>query len=261
MISYQRRGSGSPVVLVHGLGSRWQVWEPVLDRVAAHHDVIAVDLPGFGDSAPVPDVAPGAPGYAAWLTDWLTDLGIERPHVVGNSMGGGIALEMGRSGAASRVTAFAPIGFWATPGRVWTQSYLTTMRATVRTLPGVTDRLLELGPTRTALMAGFFGRPSRVSAVAARADVAGLASSPAFPAARDSFTSYRFEAGDRLGRLPEIPVTVAWGTRDVVLTHRTQSARAARALPFARHVDLDRCGHLPFNDDPERCAAIILEQS
>ncbi len=260
MISYERRGAGTPVVLVHGLGSRWQVWAPVIDRLAADHDVIAVDLPGFGASPEVPGVRPGAVGYAAWLTDWLADLGIERPHVVGNSMGGGIALEMGRSGAASRVTAFSPIGFWATPGRVWTQGYLTSIRATARTLPGVTDRLLEIRPARTALMAGFFGRPSQVSTQAARVDVAGLVSSPAFPAARDSFSTYRVEPGDDLGHLPEIPVTVAWGTRDVVLIHRTQSARAARALPTARHLDLPGCGHLPFNDDPERCAAIILEQ-
>ncbi|HCU52375.1 MAG TPA: alpha/beta hydrolase, partial [Micromonosporaceae bacterium] len=50
----QRRGSGSPLVLIHGIGHRWQAWEPVLDELAEHHEVLAIDLPGFGKS-PVPD--------------------------------------------------------------------------------------------------------------------------------------------------------------------------------------------------------------
>ena len=63
-------------------------------------------------------------GYADWLVAFLAERGVERPHVVGSSMGGAVALELGRRGAASAVTAFAPAGFWDRPGRVWAQVLL-----------------------------------------------------------------------------------------------------------------------------------------
>lgn len=259
-ISAFRAGSGSPVVLVHGIGSRWQVFAPILDRLAEHHEVIAIDLPGFGASPLVDGVAPGPHGYAAWLAGWLAAEGIERPHLVGSSMGGGIALELGRAGHAASVTAFSPIGFWGAPGLRWTQSMITTMRVAGRYASPVLGRAVEHPVGRAALLSGFFGRPTHVAPEVARADVAALAAAPAFAAARADFARYR-PAADAPGRLPDIPVTVAWGTRDVVLTHRTQSARARTVLPFARHVDLPGCGHLPFSDDPDACARLILEDA
>ncbi|MFD1048194.1 alpha/beta fold hydrolase, partial [Kibdelosporangium lantanae] len=68
-INYERRGSGTPLVLLHGIGHRWQAWEPVLDRLALHHDVIAVDLPGFGlsPSLPEPYSVDAATTYAGQL--------------------------------------------------------------------------------------------------------------------------------------------------------------------------------------------------
>lgn len=259
MTSYDRRGTGAPLVLVHGLGSRWQVFEPVLERLAEHREVISVDLPGFGESPSDPAVRPGPHGYAEWLAGFLQDLGVERPHVAGNSMGGGVALELGRSGVASRVTAFAPIGFWRRPGRLWTQGLLGGMRGFATSAPGLVARLNHSTPTRAATLAPFFGRPWKVSEQAARLSVAGLVGAEAFPDARASFSDYTWTEADDPGALTTIPVTVAWGTRDVTLVHRTQSRRARTLLPFARHVDLPGCGHLPFNDDPELCTRILLE--
>lgn len=261
MISFERRGAGTPVVLVHGLGSRWQCFEPIIDRLAAQHEVIAVDLPGFGLTPPLAGVQPGPRGYAAWLTDWLADQGVDRPHVVGSSMGGGVALELGRAGIASGVTAFSPIGFYGTPGLRWTQALLTGLRVAARHGRPVLDRLVEHPAGRAVLLSNMFGRPTQVDPVAARLDLAGLAGGSAFPQARDSFADYRLEADDELGKLGDIPVTIAWGTRDVVLIHRSQSRQARRVLPFARHVDLPGSGHLPFSDDPDRCAGLILEET
>lgn len=259
MISMDRRGSGEPVVLVHGIGSRWQCFEPVLDRLADRHEVIAIDLPGFGASPVVRGVRPGPQGYADWLAGWLADNSIEHPHLVGSSMGGGIALELGRRGVASSVTAFSPVGFWGTPGLRWTQAMLTGLRFAARTSGPVLNRLVERDAARAALLGSMFGRPTQVPPDVARADLAGLAGARAFAAARSDFGNYFLGADDDLGALPDIAVTVAWGTRDVVLVHRTQSARARTLLPFARHVDLPGCGHLPFYDDPDTCARLVLE--
>ncbi|MFE3542636.1 alpha/beta fold hydrolase [Nocardia sp. NPDC059177] len=258
-ISHSRRGSGSPIVLVHGLGSRWQVFAPVLDRLAEQYEVIALDLPGFGDSPAQPEVRPGPRGYAHWLTGWLADNDIQRPHVVGSSMGGGIALELGRAGVASGVTAFSPVGWYGPIGLRWVQGLLTVMRGAARVAGPALDRAVDYPLGRTVLLSSMFGRPAAVPPAAARTDLAGLAGASAFAAARDDFGNYVLGPGDAPGALTEIPVTIAWGTRDIVLTHRTQSARARRALPFARHVDLPGCGHLPFNDDPQTCVRVILE--
>lgn len=259
MISLERRGTGEPAVLVHGIGSRWQCFEPILDRLAEHHEVIAIDLPGFGATPLIDGVAPGPRGFAAWLEDWLTANDIERPHLVGSSMGGGVALELGRRGVAASVTAFSPVGFWRTPGLRWTQGLLTALRVGARSGGPVLDRALGTMAGRAVLLSSMFGHPTRVPPEVARADLAGLAAASGFAAARSDFGRYALRADDDPGALVDIPVTIAWGTRDVVLTHRTQSARARAALPFARHVDLPGCGHLPFNDDPAACARLVLE--
>ena len=261
MTSYERRGSGDPIVLVHGLGSRWEAYEPVLDRLAVSHQVIAVDLPGFG-STPLDDRYPaGAVGYASWLTDRLVELDIKEPHVVGNSMGGGIALELGRTGVASRVTAFSPIGFWRVPGRIWTQSALTTLRVVGTGLSPWLGRVAAVPPLKAALLGAAMSRPSNVSTADAVHHARGLVDGEGFPAARDSFRRYTLSEGDDLGSLTDIPVTIAWGTRDFLLPHRTQSARARQLMPFARHVDLAGLGHTPFSDDPELCARVILGET
>ncbi|GAB4010017.1 alpha/beta fold hydrolase [Nocardioides ultimimeridianus] len=258
-ISFARRGAGDPIVLVHGIGSRWQVFEPILDTlVEAGHEVIAVDLPGFGASSLPAGVAPGPRGYADWLAGWLPEQGIERPHLVGSSMGGGIGIELGRRGIASAVTAFSPAGFWREPGLRWVQGMITTMRAAARTAGPVMGRAADHRIGRDVLLGGFFGQPGKLDPDTARADMAALAGAPAYAAACRDFARYRLDPADDPGALRSIPVTIAWGTRDVVLLHRTQSARAREVLPFATHVDLPRCGHLPFSDDPAACARLVL---
>src|SRR5215208_2538542 len=90
-LNYERRGIGEPLLLIHGTGSHWQVWEPVLDTLAVRHHVIAVDLPGHGGSEPAPDgTPPTAAGFARLISTFLREeLGIESAHVAGNSMGAG----------------------------------------------------------------------------------------------------------------------------------------------------------------------------
>src|SRR3954470_16710364 len=80
-LSHQRRGSGPPLVLIHGIGSQWQMWEPVIGDLAAGHDVIALDLPGFGESLPLLGQAPSVPELARAVARFVPDLGVERPDV------------------------------------------------------------------------------------------------------------------------------------------------------------------------------------
>src|SRR5512140_3471195 len=112
-LHHHRRGSGEPLVLIHGIGHRWQAWLPVLDRLAAHHDVVAIDLPGFGAS-PVPPRGTAHDMAAAvrYLGEFFEAHGLDTPHVAGNSLGGGIALELAAAGLARSATALAPVGFF-----------------------------------------------------------------------------------------------------------------------------------------------------
>ena len=111
-----RRGAGPPLVLLHGIGGEACVWDPVIDALAAHHDVLALDLPGFGRSAPLPDgVAPTPEALAAAVARRLQAEGLSDAHVAGNSLGGWIALELAKAGHARSVTGLCPAGLWGRP--------------------------------------------------------------------------------------------------------------------------------------------------
>jgi pimeloyl-ACP methyl ester carboxylesterase len=253
---YDRRGSGEPLVLLHGLGSRRKAWKPVVELVEPHREVFAVDFPGFGDSPP--DAAGTAltiSDYADRVQGFFTELDLERPHIGANSMGGGVGLELGRRGAARSVTAFSPIGFWGRPGEAWCRWALRAGFEAGRRVP---ENMQSLTATRLSMFIYSFGRPFRAPTqeVLDTAESAQLA--PGFLDALTYGLDYRF---GEPGSLRDIPVTVAWGRRDVLLPFWEQAPRARRRLPSARHVSLPRCGHIPFYDDPELCAAVLLEGS
>ena len=106
-LAFESHGSGPPLVLLHGIGSRRGVWDPVVGALARERRVIAVDLPGFAESPPE-DFEPTAAGFTARLERWFAEQGLGRPHVAGNSMGGAIALELARRGAVASATARLP---------------------------------------------------------------------------------------------------------------------------------------------------------
>ena len=107
-LHHHREGEGQPLALLHGIGSRWQMWRPVLPALAAEHDVVALDLPGFGASPMPPAGTPaGVDSLCALVADFLDELGLDRPHLAGNSLGGLIALELARRGRARSVCAIS----------------------------------------------------------------------------------------------------------------------------------------------------------
>src|SRR3954467_1123092 len=113
MLAYERHGSGEPLVLLHGVTHRRQAWYPVLDELAEQREVILVDLPGHGQSPPFElDGLSVKDALRRDFEGFLTDAGLDRPHLAGNSLGGLVALHAGSNGHARSVTALSPAGFW-----------------------------------------------------------------------------------------------------------------------------------------------------
>ena len=108
-----RGGSGTPLLLLHGIGAIWRVWSPVLPHLEPHHDVIAPTLPGHGGGRPLdPQIAPSIQALTDGIEDELDRLGLQQVHIAGNSLGGRIGIELARRGRARSLVLFSPPGAW-----------------------------------------------------------------------------------------------------------------------------------------------------
>jgi len=256
-LAYERAGSGPSLVLLHGLGHRRQGWAAVRDKLTPHRDVISVDLPGHGQSPPL-RTGGQAPveAIAEQIAMLLSELGLSRPHLAGNSLGGTIALTLAVQGRAASVTALSPAGF---AGHRYEFYYDRALFTLTRVAARVIRPLVPLLSASTAGRALLYGtmvtHPGRVTPEQAQGDVAGFASAGA--AMRAVFAGpTRFTAS-----VPDdVPVTVAWGTSDRVLP-RSNVRVARRQLPKARFVPLPGCGHVPMTDDPDLVARVLLAGS
>jgi pimeloyl-ACP methyl ester carboxylesterase len=250
VLSHRRSGSGPPLLLLHGIGLDVNCWEPVRPILERERDVIAVDLPGFGASPPGATTVDGLADAVAAFAD---ELGLERPHVAGNSMGGGVALALGARGRVASACAISPIGFANDREGVYARWVLATTRLAARALAPVADSLASSTVARVALCGHIAGRPARIPPAEAALWTRACAEAPSFWPLLRSAPDWTFEP-------TRCPTTVAWGDRDRLLIHSRQAPRARRLLPAARHVTLAGCGHVPTWDDPDAVARVILER-
>jgi pimeloyl-ACP methyl ester carboxylesterase len=190
----------------------------------------------------------------AAVVELMDELGLERPHLAGHSLGGAIALELGRMGRARSVTAIAPIGFWTKRERRYERQLFRLSVGALRARPEQTIRSMRNPVARTLQTWHLCARPWRMSPEEVQQRVTSLYRSPGFDATLEAHLEYRFRDGQEI----DVPVTVAWGDLDFVLLSR-QRHRAERALPQARHVTLRRCGHVPHLDDRDAVTAVLLE--
>lgn len=249
-LGYERRGAGRPLVLIHGLGGSRRVWEPVLDRVAGERDVIAVDMPGAGRSPQLADgEAPTPARLGEAIRAFCASIGVERPHLAGNSLGGWVALEIAKAGGAASVCAISPAGLWSRPlGERRLDSHRIARR--LRPLLGPA---LASSRARALLLRNTVARPQAVSREQAHALIADWIDAPGYEAANRELRAAIFERPD----LVTVPTTIAWGSRDRLVA----APRPARMPPGSRFVVLDGLGHTPTFDDPGRIAELLLEAS
>ncbi len=248
-VAYDREGDGAPLVLLHGLGGERHVWRSVVPRLAAERDVLTVDLPGFGESAPLPDgVRPTPAAIAEHLACFFAEVGLERPHIAGNSLGGWIALELARHEAVASVTALCPAGLWAGP----LPPKPFVMHRVAKLLRPALPALMRTRAGRRAGLLGIVARPDAVSPQDALGIARAYAAAPAFVATNKAMRAGHFTGGERI----RVPVLLAWGELDrLVVPPRT------RPVPHATSITLPGCSHLPMLDDPELTARVVLRGS
>ncbi|GCB51466.1 alpha/beta fold hydrolase [Streptomyces sp. NL15-2K] len=256
-VSYTRAGRGEPLLLLHGIGHHRQAWDPIVDILATERDVIAVDLPGFGVSPGLPEgLAYDLPTTTTVFGAFCEALEIDRPHVAGNSLGGLLALELGRENLVRSVTALSPAGFWTQAERRYAFGVLIGMRRMAERIPlPLVERMARTAAGRVALTSTIYARPTRRLPEAVVAETLALAKATGFAETLRAGTAVQFTDD-----VPGIPVTVAWGTRDRLLVRR-QGVRAKQIIPRARLVRLPGCGHCPMNDDPALVSRVILDGS
>jgi pimeloyl-ACP methyl ester carboxylesterase len=252
-LRFSRHGAGPPLVLIHALGSSRTSWDPVMSRLADCFDVIAVDLPGFGESAPLPSGTESHPArLAEAVAELLDDLQIDRPHVTGNSIGGWVALELARLRPVSSLTLLSPAGLWRGGTPLYCLVSLRITRWACRHASGMLSRLVAHRPGRILVLGQTHGRPTQVTPERARAEIVALGTSTGFDSALAATRHRHYTAGPALG----IPVTAAFGTRDLVLLSR-RWRRLDQLPPGTRTAALPGCGHLPMSDAPAAVVTVI----
>jgi pimeloyl-ACP methyl ester carboxylesterase len=251
-------GSGEPLLLIHGLGGSRSIWEPVVGLLGPEREAVAIDMPGFGEAEPLPPgIEPTPANLARALHEQCAERGIERPHVAGNSLGGWVALEMGRFGWAASVTALSPAGLWSRPlgepaggnGRMLLRGSPWIKLARPLMAPA-----FLLPATRRLAFQAIAARPERIPPSAARHLVLDWLDGEGYDGANRAMRNHVFEPS---GYPRQVPVTIAWAELDRLVG----PPRPERGPAGARFLVLPGVGHTPTWDDPELVARILLEGS
>lgn len=248
-----RAGSGEPLVLLHGIGESHVGWRPVLDRLAAEFDVIAIDLPGFGRSPAMPGtVAPTAGNLAAAVNDALDGLGVDRYHVAGYSLGARIAIHLAGTDRVRSVVAIAPDGLGTPVERLQGYLALSVGRAMAMTLAPIAEPLSRTPLGRSMFFAGNRSLPWQLTAADARRLLADYADAPAYDAVNFSAL---FDVPTHLHTITA-PTLFLQGTADPLMPQ--QIARYLALVPGSQLRWLTGLNHVPISDHPELVAGHIV---
>lgn len=271
---YTDAGQGRPLILLHGIGMSHVAWKMVLPGLAKERRVLAFDIAGFGSTPALTDIRQTPADLVASLAKTLSKIDetthLSEKHdcvdVVGNSLGGYMALEAAKLGKlasfrVNSVVALSPAGLWKKRFPFRSELVLQFTRLGVRLLPGPTYALLRRERTRKLLMAIPVSR--EVPAQDAIELVNIFASAPMF-ASKTALKTFResmkdpFRGGKTISK--NIRVTIAFGKRDLLLPPK---ARLRHEIPEDENViwreAQDYWAHVPMWDDPEGVTRLILE--
>lgn len=252
-----RGGRGEPLVCLHGFTDTWRTWELVLDALERRHDVLAPTLAGHAGGPPLGEGPPDE-AVADAVERAMDDAGFDTAHLVGNSLGGYVALRLAERGRARSVVALAPAGGWAPEDTSWreTVDYFVTMQKVVRRVAPHAPALLATPEGRRRATRDVVVRSEHLSAELLAHQMLGAA---ACTGAETLIAHARLEGWSLEPERITCPVRVVWGTEDRLLPWPSAAERYRRAwLPHADWVVLDDVGHCPQLDVPLETAELVL---
>lgn len=247
-------GSGRPLILLHGIGMSHKAWNPIIPILSQSRRVIAFDIAGFDDSPKFDlNLEPTIENLVKALAEQLHEIGINEPvDIVGNSMGGWMALEAARIGLASSVVAISPARLWLkSPAHVKTIFF--SLRYVTKLMPWFSRELMKFGICREIFLAvpvSIGGRKiSQEDAINSINDF-----SKASDFERKFSNAGRFIDGKNI----KIPLTIAFGSKDWLLTRK--DCQIKQELPKqTKWIEPKGWGHVPMWKDPNGVANLILE--
>ncbi len=257
MLNFIRKGAGPPLLLVHGLGGSWHSWTTIFPALCEAREVVAVDLPGHGETPAVADSGTFR-ALADSVDAFITEQGLDGIDIVGSSLGARIVLEMARRGKVGATVALDPGGFW----QGWERKYFcATLTASIRLLRGLGPALPALSrsaATRSMLLAQLSARPWKLDGDIVATELKSFAATKTLNAlVRDLATA---PAQEGPAAETSRPVVIGWGREDRLCLPR-QAARAKEAFPSARLHWFGKCGHFPMWDQPGETVRLILQET
>lgn len=244
MFAVDQAGDGPPLLLLHGTTSSRRIWRPLLPELAKRATVLALDLPGHGDSPPTSFTPPQ---WASEVADFLDHQGIERTAVVGHSAGGWTALELAKLGRANEVLALAPAGLWRKHSPVKTDLALNANWRLGRLLGPGAATALRSPVVRSVSLRAISSRPRQIPADVAVENARAAIGTDSFPRHFRETRRLRFEDGAGI----DVPIKIVWGGRDRIALPR--KSRNVDQLPPQVSVETwADCGHMLMWDAPER---------
>lgn len=252
-VRYVRKGAGPSLLLLHGLASSSYTWSEVFEGFARRHDVVAVDLPGFGASDQPADLTFGMLSRA--VLGLMDGVGFERTSLIGNSMGGAVAavLAAEHPERVERLVLIDSAGFNLARER---------RPSLLRLIGAVPGRLLERLPvrralTRAALRQVFFDE-SKVTAERIDEYLAPLLRPGAVRSLKSLLGSQDVEPTAFAALLYRIsaPTLILWGKEDRWIP-AADADRFGGAIGGSRTIILKRCGHLPQEERPAETLALV----
>lgn len=249
------QGSGKALLLIHGLGSSWRAWRPILDDLAAERSVIAIDLPGHGET-PAEEDSGTFDGLVGSVERYLFANDLIGIDVAGSSMGARIVLELAHRGKVGNVVALDPGGFW----RGWERSFFRlTIGLSAKLLRVLRSRLPAISrnaAARTALLAQLSAKPTALSPELVCAELTAITDTPTFDALVRDLSNGPEQKGPAAD--PAKRIVVGWGKQDHLCLPR-QAPRAIAAFPSATLHWFAHSGHFPVWDVPQEVTAVILQ--
>jgi pimeloyl-ACP methyl ester carboxylesterase len=253
-----RAGTGTPLLLLHGIGGTWQAWSPVLPYLEPHHEVIVPTLHGHaGGPSLDSQVAPSVQALVDGIEEELDRLGLPKVHIAGNSLGGWIGIELARRGRARSLVLLSPAGAWRSPRRLrMTAHGVRFTFGAIARYSSRADAIAERRLLHWALLAGQVAHPHLVPRESL---VSYIQASGQSPVVEPLLRVLHLNPVSPLPVDRDYPVRLVWAEHDRLLPFKHFGSPMLERLPGAELIRLSGVGHVPMSDDPARVAELILE--